>query len=107
MNKLAEIRMKLLYPANPFLEAQRDLDVVGLRILALAQSDIRPRLSANAKVFDKEFRTFRMPAKDVVELFKSVENGARRTDMYERLKTTCDKMGKSIIRQRIYDDDGR
>ena len=100
MNKLAELRKKDIYQSNPFLEMQKSFkDVLELRIFFLAQTDVRPHLPGvkDEGRWDKEFRTFRMPAAQVVELFTT--DGTTRKNLYQRLKGACEGMIGSYVKQ--------
>lgn len=100
MNKLAELRKKDIYQSHPFLEMQKSFtDVLELRIFFLAQTDIRPHLpkAKDDGRWDKEFRTFRMPAAQVVEL---LSDGSTRKNLYQRLREACEAMIGSYVRDR-------
>lgn len=100
MNKLAELRKKEIMQANPFLEMQKSFtDVLELRIFFLAQTDVRPHLPGvkDEGRWDKEFRTFRMPAAQVVELFTT--EGTTRKNLYQRLKDACEGMIGSYVKE--------
>lgn len=101
MNRVAELKRAELYQKNPLLQAPKDYDALGWRIFELAITDVRPHLK-NSKVFDTEFRTMKLSARDTVDLLTS--EGKTQNNLYARLKETCERMVGSYIH--ILTDDG-
>lgn len=60
-----------IYQSNVFLQAQKNFDLLGMRLLLIAMSGINPHFSKNDKYYDKEFKMVFIPTAKLTELLGS------------------------------------
>lgn len=58
-----------IYQGNLLIEAQKNFDLMGMKIFLLGLQKLNPHFSAQDKVFDKDFKEFLVPTATIKEVF--------------------------------------
>ena len=88
---------KEIYQSNPLINARKGMNLIELKLFALALRSVNPHISSNDKYFDKEFNMTYISPSDVVKIFGNPK-------YLTELKTICKRLFNATIE--ISDDSG-
>ena len=86
-----------VWQSNPLVQANKDFDVIGMRIFLLGLRALNPHFSEKDRYFDSHFKEIFIPTNKLTELF-----GGNTWYLHD-LEKTCDKMFHAKIKIRPKD----
>lgn len=95
--EMALVLRSEVYQSNPLIRAQKDFDIIAMRVFFLGLRGLNPHFSDKDKYYDADFKEMFIPTDKLTELF-----GGNTWYLHD-LEKVCDKIFRTVIKIRPED----